>query len=121
SRAVPCDHSVPRYENRYDPRYLGWPPTATIRMVRTMSSLHIEHHNTDLAAWTSVFNGFGEIRRHAGVTAETVRRPHDDDRYVVIDLEFDTSEHAHAFLHFLRTEVWAVPPTPPHWPAPPKR
>ena len=78
-----------------------------------MSSLHIEHPITDLAAWTSVFDGFAEVRRRAGVTAERVQHLHGDARYVVIDLEFDTTEQATAFLHFLRTEVWAVPANSP--------
>ncbi len=78
-----------------------------------MSSLHIEHPITDLSTWTSVFNGFSEIRRQAGVTAETVRHPHGDDQYVVIDLDFDTTEHAHAFLHFLQTKIWTNPANSP--------
>lgn len=49
-----------------------------------MSSLHIEHPVADLTAWTSVFDGFEEIRRQAGVTAETIRHPHDDDRYAAV-------------------------------------
>lgn len=78
-----------------------------------MTSLHIEHAITGLDTWTSVFDGFSEVRRRAGVTAEVIRHLHDDDRFVVIDLEFDTSEHAHAFLHFLQTEVWADPANSP--------
>lgn len=96
-----------------NPNYLGWAQSGTNRSVGAMASLHIEHPITDLDAWTAVFNGFGEIRREAGVTAETVRHVHGNERYVVIDLEFDTSEQAHAFLHFLRTEVWAVPANSP--------
>ena len=95
------------------PNYLGWAATGAVRRFGTMTSLHIEHRITDLDTWTSVFNGFGEIRRRAGVIAETVRHLHGDDRYVVIDLDFDTDDHAHAFLHFLRSEVWAVPANSP--------
>ena len=78
-----------------------------------MASLHIGHPVTDLDTWTAVFDGFAEIRRQAGVTAETIRHLHDDDRYVVVDLEFDTSEQAHAFLHYLQTQVWAIPANSP--------
>jgi hypothetical protein len=78
-----------------------------------MASLHIEHPITDLATWVEAFTAIGEIRRRAGVTAEAVRHPEGDDRYVVVDLEFDTSEHAHAFLHFLETQIWAVPENAP--------
>jgi len=57
-----------------------------------MPFLHIEHPITDLKSWVSAFAGFTETRRQAGVTAETVRRPEGDDAFVVIDLEFDTTE-----------------------------
>lgn len=78
-----------------------------------MPTLHIEHRITDLATWTSAFQSLGEVRRQAGVTAETVRHPHGDDQFIVIDLEFDTSEHAFEFLQFLETQVWAVPANSP--------
>jgi hypothetical protein len=78
-----------------------------------MPSLHIEHPITDLATWTSAFTAITEIRRQAGVTSERVRHPEGDDTFVVVDLEFDTSEHAHAFLHFLQTQIWAVPENAP--------
>lgn len=77
--------------------------------VEAMASLHIEHPVTDLATWTAAFGRFAEIRRRAGVTAETVRHPEGDDAHVVIDLEFDTTDQAHTFLTFLRAKVWAVP------------
>ncbi len=78
-----------------------------------MPSLHIEHPITDLKTWTSAFAAFAEMRRQAGVSAETVRRPQGNDAFVVIDLEFDTTDQAHAFLHFLETQVWAVPENSP--------
>jgi len=78
-----------------------------------MPTLHIEHRITDLATWITAFNGFSEVRRQAGVTAETVRHLRGDDQFIVIDLEFDTGEHAHAFLRFLETQVWAVPANSP--------
>lgn len=73
-----------------------------------MATLHIEHPITDLTTWTSAFAAFADKRRQAGVRAHTVRHPEGDDSFVVIDLEFDTSDQAHAFLHFLETTVWAV-------------
>ena len=78
-----------------------------------MASLHIEHPITDLETWASAFASFAETRRQAGVRAETVRCPEDDETFIVIDLEFDTIDQAHAFLHFLRTLVWAVPASSP--------
>ena len=78
-----------------------------------MPSLHIEHAITDMETWASAFAAFAETRRRAGVSAETVRQPEGDDTFVVIDLEFDTTDQAHAFLHFLETTVWAVPENSP--------
>ena len=78
-----------------------------------MASLHIEHPVTDLATWVEAFSGFAEIRKGAGVVAEQVRHPVGDDRYVVIDLEFGSTEQAESFLEFLRTQVWATPELSP--------
>ena len=82
-------------------------------MLRCMPSLHIEHAITDLPTWTAAFTSLANIRRSAGVMTETVRHPFDDDRYVVIDLEFDTTEHATAFRDFLETQIWANPANSP--------
>lgn len=73
-----------------------------------MATLHIEHSITDFATWTSAFNRFADVRREAGVRAERVLRPVDDPMYVVIHLDFDTTDDAKAFLHFLNTKVWAI-------------
>ena len=73
-----------------------------------MVTLHIEHRITDFDTWTSAFNRFAEARREAGVRAQRVRRPVDDPAYVVIDLDFDTTDRAKAFLRFLNTNVWAI-------------
>lgn len=56
----------------------------------------------------TAFTAFAEVRRQAGVSTEMVRHPVGDDAFVVIDLEFATSDQAHAFLEFLKTQVWAV-------------
>lgn len=80
---------------------------------RPMATLHIEHSITDLSTWVAAFGAFAEVRRDAGVTAEIVRHPLGDDTSVVIDLEFGTSEQAHAFLHFLENQVWAAPQNSP--------
>lgn len=42
-----------------------------------------------------------------------MRRPFDDPAYVVIDLEFESTERAEAFLGFLRAEVWSNPERSP--------
>lgn len=78
-----------------------------------MPTLHIEHAISDFDVWTAAFNRFEEVRRSAGVRQQRVRRPVDDDHYVVIDLDFDTAEEAVAMLDLLRTRVWASPAASP--------
>src|SRR5947207_2119024 len=78
-----------------------------------MPTLHIEHAITDLDTWLSAFNNFGDARRQAGVQAERIQQPVDDPHYIVIELEFDALDRAHAFLRFLTDQVWAIPDNAP--------
>jgi hypothetical protein len=78
-----------------------------------MATLHIEHPITDLDTWIAAFDRFAEARRHAGVRSHRVQQPVDDANYVAIDLDFDTTEAAEAFLGFLDTKVWANPDNSP--------
>ena len=78
-----------------------------------MHTLHIEHAISDFEVWTAAFGRFEEARRSAGVRGQHVRRPIDDDQYVVIDLDFDTAEEARAMLELLQTRVWASPAASP--------
>ena len=71
-----------------------------------MATLHIQHPITDFETWTTAFNRFGEARRNAGVQAQRIQRPVDNDKYVVIDLDFETVDKAQAFLGFLRHTIW---------------
>jgi hypothetical protein len=77
-----------------------------------MPTLHIEHKITDYATWSNAFSSFADARRQAGVRHEQIRRATDDERWVVIDLDFDTTEEAGAFLGFLRANVWGTPLAP---------
>jgi hypothetical protein len=78
-----------------------------------MAILHIEHPITDLDTWLTAFSRFAEARRQAGVTATHVFQPHNDPKYVVVKLEFQTAEAATQFLSFLREVVWASPAASP--------
>ena len=78
-----------------------------------MTTLHIEHAIIGFDTWRAAFEGFATVRREAGVVAERVARPVDDPHYIVIGLDFDTTEQATAFLHFLETQVWASPTSAP--------
>ncbi len=71
-----------------------------------MATLLIQHPITDFETWTTAFNRFREARRNAGVQAQRVQRPVDDERYVVIELDFETVEKAQMFLGFLRNTIW---------------
>src|SRR3954470_9955288 len=81
-----------------------------------MATLHIEHAITDLDTWMGAFTAFSEARRGAGVRSERIQRPVGDDRFIVVDLDFDSADAAAGFLQFLETQVSSVPgnPTAPH-------
>jgi hypothetical protein len=71
-----------------------------------MATLHIEHPISDLPTWLQAFSRFEDARRRAGVRAERVLQPIDDDKYIYVDLDFDFVEQAAAFQGFLETNVW---------------
>lgn len=72
-----------------------------------MFTLHIEHPVSDFDVWRSAFDGFADMRSRSGVRSHVVRQPVEDPRYVLIDLDFDTTAQAEQFLDLLRTRVWA--------------
>lgn len=78
-----------------------------------MVTLLIEHAVSDLALWRTAFDRFADERARAGVRAHRLRRPADDPRAVVVELDFDTVDGAEAFREFLRTRVWADPASSP--------
>jgi hypothetical protein len=78
-----------------------------------MATLHIEHEITDLQTWLGAFGRFGEARQEAGVKAQRVAQPIDDDRYIHVELDFDTVEQAEAFKGFLESKVWSNPDASP--------
>ena len=78
-----------------------------------MATLHIEHAITDLDTWLGAFRAFAEARRGAGVRAERIQQPAGDDRFIVVDLDFDSVDAAAGFLRFLETQVWTVPENAP--------
>jgi hypothetical protein len=78
-----------------------------------MATLHIEHPITDYATWRLAFDRLADVRRNAGVVDGRVSRPVDDPNYIVVTLDFDTTEHANGFLRFLETRVWASPDAAP--------
>ncbi len=78
-----------------------------------MATLHIEHPITDLSTWLEAFGRFGPARDKAGVRSQRVHQPVDDDRYILVELDFDEVEQAEAFKRFLETQVWSSPEASP--------
>lgn len=78
-----------------------------------MPTLHIVHAISDLATWRGAFDPLREVRVQAGVVREVVRQPVDDPQRIVVDLDFDTLDHARAFLDFLETHIWSTPANAP--------
>jgi hypothetical protein len=72
-----------------------------------MPTLHIEHAIVDFDLWKAAFDRFAELRKQSGVLRHHVQQPVDDPRYVVIDLDFRTTDEAERFLAFLREKVWS--------------
>ena len=78
-----------------------------------MATLHIEHKISDLGTWLEAFARFAEPRMKAGVLAERVAQPVDDDRYIYVALDFGSVEEAEKFKVFLETTVWTSPEASP--------
>ena len=85
-----------------------------------MPTLHIEHAISDFEVWQLAFKRFDGARQQAGVRSHQVRRPVDDAKYVVVDLDFDTVEQAERFRDFLYENVWASSANSPALVGPPE-
>lgn len=72
-----------------------------------MVTLHIEHAITDYRVWRTAFDSFAQARVAGGVQAARIAQPVDDQHYIVVDLDFDTTEEAVSFRQFLQDKVWA--------------
>ena len=78
-----------------------------------MPTLHIEHAISDLETWLAAFGRFEDARKGAGVQAQRVSQPADDDRYIVVQLDFGTADEAESFKQFLENRVWSNPDASP--------
>jgi hypothetical protein len=61
----------------------------------------------DFELWKTTFDRFAELREQSGVLRHRVQQPIDDPRYIVIDLDFATTDEAQRFLAFLHERVWS--------------
>jgi hypothetical protein len=78
-----------------------------------LATLHIEHAISDLKTWLGAFGRFAEARQRAGVKAQRVAQPVDDEQYIYVELDFDTVGQADEFKSFLETKVWSSPRASP--------
>ena len=78
-----------------------------------MTTLRIEHAIHDYDTWKTAFDSFAEARAKAGARSFTIRQPADDPKYLMLDLEFDTTARAQAFAEFLQQHVWSSPASSP--------
>lgn len=70
-----------------------------------MYILRIEHQIPDYDGWKRAFDSDPVGRERSGVRRYQILRPPDNDKYVLIDLEFDTYEQAEGLLAAMRV-VW---------------
>ncbi len=70
-----------------------------------MLIVQIEHPVPNFDAWKQAFDSDPVGRERSGVRRYQVLRPIDNPNYAMIDLEFDNSSKAKAFLAAMR-EVW---------------
>jgi hypothetical protein len=71
-----------------------------------MHILRVEHSVSDFDAWKEVFDSDPIGRKQRGVRRYRILRQVDDPGYVLIDLEFGSSDEAETFAAALR-DVWA--------------
>jgi len=62
-----------------------------------MTILHVEHAISDFDLWKRAFDSDPVQREQSGVRGYRVFRPADDPNYIMLDLEFDTSNEAESF------------------------
>lgn len=63
-----------------------------------MSVLVIQHPVKEFQAWKKAFDTDPAGRARNGVSRHAIYRPHDDPNYVIVILEFASSEQAQKFL-----------------------
>lgn len=68
--------------------------------------LCIEHPVADFAGWKQAFDSDPVGREQSGVRGYQILRPLDDEKYVMLDLEFDTVQQAEALLAAMHI-VWS--------------
>ena len=70
-----------------------------------MHLLRIEHAVKNFEDWQNAFDSDPVGRQKSGVRGYRVMRPVDDEKYVIVDLEFDDRSRAESMLTDLR-KLW---------------
>lgn len=73
-----------------------------------MTTLHVEQKVPDFATWKKLFEADKAHRKESGVRSYRISKRTDDPNYVVVDMEFDSSGEAQAFLTKLKG-LWQSP------------
>jgi hypothetical protein len=78
-----------------------------------MTTLRVELEVRDYDSWRSAFEKDAGGRESSGARRFRIFRPVDDEHQVMLDLDFDTTTDAEAFLDILRAKVWPSPDRAP--------
>jgi hypothetical protein len=73
-----------------------------------MPVVRIEHSVPSFEKWKQVFDSDPANRKRSGVRRYQVYRLQNDPNYVMIDLEFDTTGEAEAFVQTMQ-RIWGGP------------
>ena len=73
-----------------------------------MPIVRIEHAVQSFDKWKQVFDSDPADRKGAGVRRYQISRLQDDPNYVMIDLEFDSTPEAEAFVEAMK-RLWDGP------------
>jgi hypothetical protein len=79
--------------------------TAARSEEQTMAILRVQHSVPTYGRWKQAFDSDPVDRRGGGVRRYTIHRSVAEPNFVMIDLEFDRTEEAEAFLRRLR-DLW---------------
>ena len=78
-----------------------------------MSTLRVELEVRDYDMWRNAFAEDAAGRERNGARRYRIFRPVDNERKVMLDVDFDTPEDAGRFLAIMKREVWPSPDKAP--------
>ena len=78
-----------------------------------MSTLRVELEVRDYEVWKNAFARDAGGRQRNGARRYRIFRPVDDERKVMLDVDFDTPEDAGRFLAIMERDVWSSPDKAP--------